>query len=170
MTYTIENYEQDKRITIYVFNKNFKGHYLKDDLIQTAIIALWRLRQKRNYNDYVNCACKTALNHMIDFLRKESRRFADSLFDSVGGENDVQLIDILVSEQPTAQDIYEYRELVKRIFSLPMLVSNRNRKIIALHLKHYAQGEIAERVGVSRQYVNRTVRFFREAVRQILGE
>ena len=168
--YTTENYEQDKRIAIYVFNKNFKGHYLKDDLIQTAVIALWQLRQKGNYKDYVNCACKTAHNHMIDFLRKENRHFADSLFDNGGGETDLQLIDILESEQPTAQDYYEYRELVKKIIPLPILVSTRNRKIIALYLKHYAQGEIAERVGVSRQCVNRVIRHFREAVRQILGE
>ena len=69
--YTPQHYEQDRKIALYVFNKDFKGHYLKDDLIQTAIIALWQLRQKGNYKDYVNCACTTALNHMISFLRKE---------------------------------------------------------------------------------------------------
>jgi len=100
--YAPQHYEQDRKIALYVFNKDFKGHYLKDDLIQTAIIALWQLRQKHTYKDYVKCACTAAHNHMVSFLRKESRQFADSLFDSVGGDGDLQLIDVLAAAQATA--------------------------------------------------------------------
>ena len=170
MKYTTENYEQDKRIAAYIFNKNFKGHYLKDDLIQTAVVALWQLRQNGRYKDYVNCACKTAFNHMVDFLRKENRNFADSLFDNVSGDNDVQLIDILVNEQPTAQEYIEYQDLMQRLIPLTAHLSGRDRKIIIMHLKHYTQQEIAGRVGGTRQNVSLIIQKFRNAVRLILGE
>jgi len=165
--YTPENYEQDERIAIYVYNKKFKGHYLKDDLIQVATIELWKLRESGNYNDYVRCACTTALNTMIDYLRKETRHFADSLSDKLGS-TDLELIDVLTNEQPTAQDYCEVKEIIRNIMPLPILVSKRNRKIIAMHLKHYTQGEISEDVGVSRQCVNRVIKTFREAARQVL--
>jgi len=167
MIYTPEHYEQDKGIAIYIYNKYFKGHYMKDDLIQIAIIELWNLRLKRNYN-YVRCACTTALNRMISFLRKENRNFAESLFDNVGNEHDLRLIDVLELEQATAHDYCEYSELVKKIIPLPMLLSDRDRRIIALHLKHYTQKEIAWRVGISQQYVSIVINRFRENARQIL--
>ena len=167
MIYTSEHYEQDKRIALYVFNKNFKGHYLKDDLIQVATIALWKLRESGNYNDYVRCACTVALNTMIDYLRKETRHFADSLFGKVGS-TDLELIDVLINDQPTAQEYNEVKEIIRSIMPLPILVSKRNRQIIAMHLKHYTQAEISERVGVSRQCVNRVIKAFREAARQVL--
>ena len=167
MTYTTEHYEQDKRITLFVFNKNFKGHYLKDDLIQVATISLWKLRESGNYNDYVKCACTTALNAMLDYLRKETRHYADSLSDKIGN-TDLELIDVLVNEQPTVQEFCECSELIKQLTPLPILASKRNRKIIALHLKHYTQQEIALRVGTSRSNVYRVVATFRNAARQIL--
>ena len=165
--YTPEHYEQDKRIALFIFNKNFKGHYLKDDLIQVATIELWKLRQSGNYKDYVRCACGAAFNTMIDYLRKETRHFADSLFGKVGS-TDLELIDVLINEQPTAQDYCEAKEIIRNIMPLPILVSKRNRKIIAMHLKHYTQAEISESVGVSRQCVNRIIKAFREAARQVL--
>ena len=168
MIYTPEHYEQDKRIAIYIFNRHFKGHHLKEDLIQVAIIELWQLRLKRNYNDYVRCACTTALNHMISYLRKENRHFTESLFDKVGIEHDLRLIDVLELEQATAQDYCEYRELVEKIVPLPMRLSERDRKIIALHLKHYSQKEIAWRIGISQQYVSIVINRFRENARQVL--
>ena len=104
---------------------------------------------------------------MIDYLRKETRHFAESLFGKVGS-TDLELIDVLINEQPTAQERYEVKELIKKIMPLPILVSKRNRQIISMHLKHYTQAEISESVGVSRQCVNRIVKAFREAARQVL--
>ena len=170
MTYTPQDYEQDRKIAFYVFNKNFKGHYLKDDFIQTAVIALWQLRQKGNYKDYVNCACTTALNHMISFLRKENRNMADSLFADAGDENNLRLIDVLASEQATADDYCAHGELVGIIMRLARCLRERDRKIIGLYLKRRTQKEIAERVGVTQQCVSIVIGKFRLSVKQVLGE
>jgi len=167
--YTREHYEQDKAIAIYMFNKHFKGHYLKDDLIQVAILELWKLRQRKNYKDYVRCACSVAKNNMVDYLRIESRSYAESLFDKVGG-SDLRLIDVLEMNQPSPQELYEFRELVKKIIPLPIQLSTRDRKIISMHLKHYTQTEIARTVGISQQYVSIVIKKFRESARQVLGE
>ena len=167
MTYTPEYYEQDTRIANYVFNKNFKGHYLKDDLIQVAIIELLKLRESGNYKDYARCAFTVALNRMISYLRKETRHFADSLFGKVGN-TDLELIDVLINEQTTAQEYCECSELARRLLPLPILVSKRNREIISLYLKHYAQREIAVRVGTSRANVYRVIATFRNTAKQVL--
>ncbi len=45
MDYTTEMYEEDKRISLSVFKKKFNYlQWLKDDLIQVSIIALYRVR------------------------------------------------------------------------------------------------------------------------------
>ena len=168
--YAPQHYEQDRKIALYVFNKDFKGHYLKDDLIQTAIIALWQLRQKHTYKDYVKCACTAAHNHMVSFLRKESRQFADSLFDSVGGDGDLQLIDVLAAAQATADDYCVYGELVGIVIRLTRRLCDRDIKIVGLYLKRHTQREIAERVGVTQQYVSIIIGKFRLSVKQVLGE
>jgi RNA polymerase sigma factor (sigma-70 family) len=170
MNYTTDHYEQDKRIALYIFNQNFKGHYLKDDLIQVAVIELWKLRKKQNFKDYVNCACKTALNTMIDFLRKESRHYAESIFNRVSGENDLRLIDILAIEQPTALERCEYMEFVEKLLPLAEHLSKRDRQIVALYLKHYSQTETAERAGVSQQYVSKVIKKFRKSVKLVLDD
>jgi len=167
--YTLENYEQDKAIAIYMFNKLFKGHRLKEDLIQVAMFEMWKLRQKKTYKNYVRCACSVAKNHMVDYLRIESRNYAESLFDKVG-DSDLRLIDVLECEQPGVQDLCEFRQLIKKIIPLPMQLSTRDRKIISMHLKHYTQTEIARTVGISQQYVSIVIKKFRENARHVLGE
>ena len=170
MFYTTENYEQDKRIAMHVFNRNFKGHYLKDDLIQVAVIELWKLRQKKNYKDYVKCACTVARNHMINYLKKESRHYSVSLYEKLGNENDLQLIDVLLINEPAALDYCECRDIVKSLAPITMQMSGRDRGIISLYLKHYSQTEIANRSGVSQQYVSKVIKKFREAARFVLDD
>jgi len=165
--YTPEHYEQDKRIAHHIFKRYFKGHYLKEDLIQVAIYELWRLRKQNNSLDYFSNACNTAHRKMISYLRKETRHtLADSLDRFVSESVGLRLSDITPIEQPTAQEWNDYIELMWKI--LPPSLPTQERKIISLHLKHYTQRIIAKRVGISQPYVNRVIKNFRDIARQVL--
>jgi|GEM_PF-3588361 len=167
-TYTPANYEQDKRIAQNIYNKNFKGHFLKDDLIQVAITELWKLRKQKGCPDLV-LLYYTAHKKMISFLRKEMRHMGmDSLNRHVADDPNLRLFDVIAIEQPTAQECCEYRELVKKLFPLQITLSEQRKQVIALHLKHYTQTEIARKIGTSIPYVNRIIQSFRKLAREIL--
>jgi len=168
MEYTPEHHEQDKRIAQHVYRKHFKGHWLREDLIQTAIYELWRLRKQADSRDYVAHACDTAHKKMVSLIRKEIRHMGmDSLNRQFGKENQRLLLsDTIAIEQDTAQDLCECRDLVKKL--LPPNMKEMHKKIILLHLKHYTQEQIAYRLGVSQQYVSRIIRNFRFVSRQML--
>ena len=168
MEYTPSNYEQDKRIAQHIYRKHFKGHFLKDDLIQVAIYELWRLRKQANSVDYIANACDTARKKMISLLRKETRHLTDSLDRFVGDDYGLRLSDVIATEQPTTDEYCEYAELLRKI--LPPNMTARTRQVISLHLKHYTQREIACRVGLSQPYVNRIIRNFRHVAKQILEQ
>ena len=166
MNYTLANYEQDKRIANYVFKRNFNGHHLREDLIQVALVELWELRKRGNYDDYVASACDIARKKMISYLRKEKRHRCDYMSDPLG--EDMELCDIVCCPKYNPQQHLDYRELVKSIIPLPLRFDIRDRRIISMHLKHYTQKEIARRVGVSQTYVSFAVQKFRETARALL--
>jgi len=171
MDYTPQDYEQDRRIALHIYNKHFKGHFLKDDLVQIAITELWKLRRQQNSRDYVANACDTAHKKMISYLRKENRhRGLDSLNRHVGQDSILRLFDVIAIEQPTPYECCEFRELVNRLLPLQMTLTGKRKQIISLHLKHYTQREIAYRVGTSFQYVSDVVKKFRSLAREILDK
>ena len=71
MIYTNENFEEDKQLARRLFYRKFSYHYyfnyLKDDLIQVGIIALWKARKKfitpliAKWNTYAYKTCYFAM-------------------------------------------------------------------------------------------------------------
>jgi len=165
MVYTVKDYTQDTKIARYAFKKYIRSHYLKDELIHIAILKLWTVRLEHGI---VKNPVDTAKNAMITFLRKEQRqvRRHDSLYDDT--IDDLPIIEVIAIERPTPDQSLEYVELVKKIVPLTLSMNPKSKKIISLHLKHYTQTEIAERVNTSIPYVNKVVQSFRAAVRQVL--
>ena len=171
MDYTPKHYEQDKRIAQHICKKHFKGHPLREDLIQVAICELWKLRTRRqkNHLEYdIALACHTAHKKMISLLRKETRHLTDSLDRFVGEDVGLRLSDIIPIEQPTPHDYCDVQEIVKNLLPLKLTLTEQKRQIISLYLKHYTQTEIAKRIGTSLQYVNNVVIKFRRLAREIL--
>lgn len=171
MTYTPQHHEQDQKIAMHIYKKHFDGHYMKDDLIQTALIELAKLRKRGGYRNYVSMACDIAKKKMINLLKKENRHEFDSLNEFVGGDDeDLEINETVAIEQPTADEYCEYTELAKQIKPLMDSLSVRDKKIIVLHLKHYTQREIAILVKISQPYVSEIINKFRTTSRRILGD
>jgi len=166
MNYTLEKYTHDRKIARFTFKKYIGKHYQKEELIHVAILKLWTVRLEHGI---VRNPVNVAKNAMLNFLREEnSHCHYDSLYSDT--KDDLPLIEVIPFEQPTAHDYCEYHELVKTLVPLPLIMSGRDRRIIALHLKHYTQREIAQRMELSQPYVNEIIQSFRRAARQVLDE
>ena len=145
--------------------------YLKDDLIQEAVIFLMSKREQYSAGKaaYETWAKRIATNFMVDILRKHKNHFRNpSMFEAV--ENDLTFEDILVAPQITAQNILDHHTMAKTIAPLfAHAKTERDRRIIAMHLKHYTQTEIARALGISQPYVSIIVERFRAAAAILLG-
>jgi len=166
MIYTIKEYTQDKKTAEYAFRKYITKHYLKDELIHLGIVKLWLVRLEKGH---ISRPIETAKNVMLNHIRNQYRHDNHNSLHETDND-DLMLFDILAIEQPTAHDYCEYQDLVKKITPITDYLSERDRRIIRLHLKHYTQREIAHRVQLSLSYVNEIIAKFREAVNRVLGE
>lgn len=74
MNYDLTMYNEDMAISCWVYSKKFKNLiFLKDDLIQCSLIALYRYREKydNTKGTYFTYANKISYFVMLSFIRKE---------------------------------------------------------------------------------------------------
>ena len=147
-----------------------KTFYLKDDLIQEAVLLLLAKRAQYDASKaaYETWAKKIATNCMLNVLVKHKKHLRNpSIFDAV--ENDLCYEDILAAALATPYNFLEYHKIAKTIAPLFACSNDRDRRIIAMHLKHYTQKEIAWRTGISQPYVSIVIEKFRAAAALLLG-
>ena len=171
MDYKKEHYTQDSEIAGFVFDTYFRKTFsrLKDDLIQEAVLKLWRFRCDPRKFYTKTGANKVALEAMIDFLRKENRHMDNlSLLEEI--EDDLLLIETVIAEQDTA-DIQQarYFKLLKQVRQQMAYLNGKQRTIIKMYLNRRPYHEIAAYVGVSKSYVGECVLAFREAIERCYG-
>ena len=173
MEYSKQDSTKDKQTAAFIFNTYFWDYkYLKDDLIQTAVISLWNARTKGRKMRTKTGANKIAKDAMIDFLRKESRNMdidsLDAPLDDL--EDDFLLLDTLPIEQDTADEkLTRYLRLLKRVKFNMFWLNGKKKKIIAMYLNRRSYQEIADCVGISKQNVGACINAFRETLTRELG-
>jgi len=166
MKYTPKNYEEDLKISNWVFNRYFK-HYkaFKDDMIQTAIIKLWQTRpqfneQKSKYSTY---ACLIAYREMLILLRKEKKYLRDiSLYEET--DDGLLLIDTI-----PANDTSDTKNLLLKIKAILAGFDNKDRKFIILYLRNTTQAEIAKQSNISTGYISKQIKYFKELLKKRLN-
>jgi len=167
MEYTIKSYDEDVKIANWIFNKYFLGYIrLKEDMVQAAVIKLWRNRPHFNKRKgtYGTFACLCAYREMCMFLRKEKKHLNNiSLFEEI--EEDILLIDILGAVKDSMSELLEVEELLSKVRIVVSGLDGKSKKIIELYLKHYPQREIAKRVGVSQVSVSSHIKAFRKLLK-----
>ena len=163
-----------QKVLVYKRLVGRRHFYLKDDLIQEAVIVLIQKREQFNTDKaaYETWAKRIATNYMIDILRKNKNHLRNpSIFETV--DCGLCYEDILADEQPTPCgyicDREQYHKIAKTIAPLFAYSKDRDRRIIAMHLKHYTQNEIACALGVTQPCVSRVVEKFRTAAAVLLG-
>jgi len=171
MNYTTEHYNEDCKIANWVFNRYFKQHIgLKGDMVQMAVIRLWQARTQhdKKKGTYATFACLCAYREMLMFLRKERKHFCNvSLYEKI--EDGLFLIDTLRFEENKVFELLETEDLAGKIAAVVWSFGRSGKKIIDLYLKHYSQAEIAARVGVTRPYVTKQIKAFRELLKKELS-
>ena len=168
----LENYRIAEEAYKRLIGKN--NFYLKDDLIQEAVLRLIEKRHEyiASKAAYKTWAEKTATNCMLNVLIKNKRHLQNpSIFETT--ENGLCYDDIFADEQPTpceeSCNLAGFHKMAKTIAPLFAHANERDRRIIAMHLKHYTQTEIARALGISQPYVSIIVERFRAAAAILLG-
>ena len=75
--------------------------------------------------------------------------------------NEISLLDVIESQEPSAFDIVTIKDDTKKVKELiPMVLTEREKKVLILRYglygnKEYTQREVAEYLGVSRSYISR---------------
>lgn len=149
MEYTQKEYEEDLKMSRWVFNKCFKNsRQYEDDLIEAGLINLWK---KRKYFDpskgtYSTYAFKVAYVGMLMFLRKEKKYFHNFSLDCDNSESS-SLLEILIAPEITTNDI----DLEMAIEKVLEKKCAKYKTIITLLLNGYTQKEIVQNFDISKQ-------------------
>lgn len=162
MEYTQKDYEEDQRISNWVFNKYFKKDYrFKDDLIQESLIRLWKNRAKFNEAKckYSTWAVKVSITSMLMFFRKEKKYYNNLSLDYEFKRDDGDKMNF--AEFIGINEIDTDKIDVKILFENVLKNKNEEERIIVDRmLKGFTQKEIAKEIGKSRASVSRKVSKF----------
>ena len=172
--YTQENYEEDLKISQYVFKKFIKGNLqYKEDLIQVSLIELSKCRQKYNIEKgaYTTFATRVSKNAMLMFLRKEQRIMNN--YSNISMEtiflDQLKLSDILEDKNDFTESLQE-QNLYKILTSNNKLKKTRIKLIAKLFLSNKSQIEISKTLKISRSLVSRYINKFKEISKEILTD
>lgn len=129
------------KLVYYVYHNYYKKYYTwKDDLIQVGLIALWNACQK--FNDTKNIkfstyATKSIKNAMLFYIKKEQK-----VLNNIDYTDDDNWLNSKKQEKSYTRLLYPKKEFT--IFE---------SKMVKLYADGYSYGEVAEQLGVSRQYI-----------------
>ena len=149
------DFESDKMTAGFVYNRHFKKYaYLKDDLIQVALIKFCsvRLGDKKAFTRAE--LQKIAKNAMIDFLRTQ-----DKFSDDVSCE-EVEYDD---NDQQQAELDHTALEVV-----MPLVhgLQGKMKDIVDLYLEGKTYAEISKSVNLAKSNVHDYINKFKKMVRE----
>ncbi len=149
----VKEYLRDLKISKCVFALFFSNYqYLREDLIQESLLALWRSRNRydEKRGSYSNFAFNVAFNAMTSFVRKESKHinYEDLPNDLIDVSFDIEsYLDLRIQIENRLKRVPKYRACVVEFLSY----------VVA----GYTFEEIAKITNYSCSYIKRVVRDFR---------
>ena len=172
MEYSIENYEEDRKIANFVFSRKYLRYTkYKDDLIQSAVISLWLKRSKfdetkAKYFTFASMVCYQAMAH---FLRKEKKQTNDysnlSLDFETNDNSDSEshsLNDLISDDIDFESNIFCENILQFCKAEISKFKNKKYRNMCYLCLEFGNCAEIGKKLGISRQAVSHYTRKFQK--------
>ena len=169
--YTTEISTEDEKIAKRVYANHFTTHrHIKDDLIQSAMIAMWQSRSAFKDKSLLSTYLyKTAKRAMLNCLRKELKTYNDiSMFEEIGEE--LRIIDTLQADN--YNELLEHKRYMWVLDTIQEYVATldeRSKKIIHLYMNRRSFDEIAKQVGLSKSTVHDCIKIYRRTMALHLG-
>lgn len=160
--------ERNMRLVAHVAKKYQNVEEELEDMISIGTIGL--IKAIGTYDDsrgsrLATYAARCIDNEMLMYLRSKRKNAREvSLYEPIGTDkegNQINLFDIMESDEPDVVEQMEYGKNVKRLYELlPQVLTGREQEILC---KHYGlkgeiprtQREIARQLNISRSYVSR---------------
>lgn len=143
------DFNENKRLVYFIYKKKFnKYYYLKDDLMQVGLLALWQATKKFDESKnlrFSSYAGKAIFNAMVNLLRKENKYHLN-----------VELTDDF--EWLKINNIDENNLFRKREFT------DFEEKICVLYSSGFTMREVANELGKSYQYVQKSIKNLKNKV------
>lgn len=165
MEYTEKDYQEDLRISQWVFNKHFnKFLSYKEDLIQESLMRLWKAKTRfdKSRGNLGTFKVIVSINSMKIFLRSERRHIDNLVLGSElnsGHEDDlVDLMDLIASDEIDTDKI-DLKDTISKVLKTK---KEKFRKVVNLYLQDFTQSEIAKEVDNSKTMVNRMLKTFKK--------
>ncbi len=164
MEYTEKDYQEDLKISQWVFNKHFsKFLSYKQDLIQESLMKLWQAKTRfdETRGNLGTFKVIVSINAMKICLRKE-RRHIDNLvlgseLNSDHKDDLIDLMDLIANDEIDTDKI----DLTDSILKVLKTKSEKVRKVVKLYLQDYNQAEISKKIDNSQAMVSRMLKTFK---------
>lgn len=110
-------------------------------------------------------AARCVENEILMYMRvKKKLQRESSYYEPIGTDkegNEIQLLDIIESGEPTAMEQIGLKDDTKKMYDLlKNVLSERERQVVIMRYglyygREYTQKEIARKMGISRSYISR---------------
>lgn len=160
--------ERNLRLVTHIVKKYQNNEQDHEDLISIGTIGLIKAidtfdnRKGKKLGTY---AAKCIENELLMYFRSKKKRKREiSIQEPIGTDkegNEIHLLDIMESEQPSAFEQYTQQEDIQRLLKiLPDTLTEREYRILSLRYGfgnkiELTQRETAKQLGISRSYVSR---------------
>lgn len=175
--------ERNMRLVAHVSKKYQNVEEEMEDLISIGTIGLIKavttFDMKRG-SRLATYAARCIENELLMYLRAKKKTSREiSLYEPIGTDkegNQINLLDIVESEEPDVLDKIELHHNVEKIYRvIPRVLTKREREIIVLRYGLFnqpvrTQREIAAQVGISRSYVSRIEKHALEKLKKSMKE
>lgn len=158
----IKLFEDNQRLAHFVMHKHFPRLAFDEDMIQEAIIGLWRACQSFDENkaQFSTYAVLCIRHSVLQALRKEKKsvKASASLGDPIGEEGTLTLQDVIEDTRPLIDegsiDLKDYLEKQ----------DETQKQIVQYRIYGRTQAEIAKKVGLSQAQISRVLRNMKSAL------
>ena len=160
--------EYNLRLVAHIVKKYQSSEDDMEELISIGTIGLIKAVDTFNHekaSKLATYAARCVENEILMYMRvKKKLQRESSYYEPIGTDkegNEIQLLDIMESKEPTALEQIGLKDDTKKVYDLlGEILSERERQVVIMryglyHGKEYTQREIAKKLGISRSYISR---------------
>lgn len=160
--------EYNLRLVAHIVKKYQSSEDDMEELISIGTIGLIKAVDTFDHekpSKLATYAARCVENEILMYMRvKKKLQRESSYYEPIGTDkegNEIQLLDIIESKEPTAFEQIGLKDDTKKVYHLlEDVLSERERQVIIMryglyHGREYTQREIAQKLGISRSYISR---------------